>query len=184
MRAENEVLFPAVKDGDVVRIGNREYIKFPERDGMVPVISKGIQFDSVFGDKNDFRTSKVRKVLEEKCLPEMIEAVGAENICTIRTDLTALTGQKDYGVLESLVSLPTLDFYREYADIFMKYTTDNWWWMATPESMKPADNPYWTLCVSPSGCIILSNYYGGGGGVRPFYLLKSSIFGSCGEENG
>lgn len=183
MRAENEVLFPAVKDGDVVRIGNREYIKFPERDGMVPVITKDIQFDSVFGDNNDFRTSKVRKALEEKYLPEMIEAVGAENICTIRTDLMALSGQKDYGVLESLVSLPTLDFYREYVDIFMKYTTDNWWWMATPESMKPVDNPYWILCVSPSGCVYGRSYYFSYG-VRPFYLLKSSIFGSCGEENG
>ena len=184
MSAENKVLFPAVKDGDVVRIGNREYIKFPERDGMVPVISKGIQFHSVFGDNNDFRTSKVREALEEKCLPEMIEAVGAENICTIRTDLTALTGQKDYGVLESLVSLPTMDFYREHVDIFMKYAADEWWWMATPEAMKPADNPYWILCVSPSGCIFSYGYFNRSNGVRPFYLLKSYIFGSCGEDNG
>ena len=183
MSAENKTLFPAVKDGGVVRIGNREYIKFPEKDGMVPVVAKKILFRSVFGDNNDFRTSKVRKMLEEKYLPEMIEAVGTENICTIRTDLTALTGQKDYGVLESLVSLPTLDFYREYADIFMKSPVDGWWWMATPEAMKPADNPYWILCVSPSGYIGSSDC-GNCSGVRPFYLLKSSIFGSCGEENG
>lgn len=183
MSAENKALFPAVKDGDVVRIGNREYIKFPEKGGMVPVIAKDIQFNSVFGCTNDFRTSKVRKALEEKCLPEMIKAVGAENICTIRTDLTALTGQKDYGVLESLVSLPTLDFYREHAEIFMQHPVKDWWWLATPEAMKPADNPYWILCVSPSGFIGFYNF-DISIGVRPFYLLKSSIFGSCGEENG
>lgn len=183
MSEENKVLFSAVKDGDVVKIGNREYIKFPERDGMVPVVVKQTLFRSAFGDNNDFRTSKVRKALEEKCLPEIIEAVGAENICTIRTDLTALTGQKDYGVLESLVSLPTLDFYGEYADIFMKYPADDWWWLATPEAMQPAESPYWTICVSPSG-VICSLSYNRSIGVRPFYLLKSSIFGSCGEENG
>lgn len=183
MSAEKKVLFPAVKDGDVVKIGDREYIKFPEKGGMVPVIAKDIQFNSAFGDNNDLRTSKVRKVLEEKCLPEMIKAVGAENICTIRTDLMALSGQKDYGVLESLVSLPTLDFYREYADIFMKNPADDYWWLATPEAMEPADNPYWILCVSPSGYIGYG-YFSDSFGVRPFYLLKSSIFGSCGEENG
>lgn len=182
MSAEKKVLFPAVKDGDIVRIGNREYIKFPERDGMVPVITKNIQFNSVFGDNNDFRISKVRKALEEKYLPEMIEAVGAENICTIRTDLTALTGQKNYGVMESLVSLPTLDFYREHAEIFMKHNVDEWWWLATPDAMKPVENPYWILCVSPSGFIYINCSFSYG--VRPFYLLKSSIFGSCGEENG
>lgn len=183
MSAENKALLPAVKDGDVVRIGNREYIKFPEKGGMVPVIAKEIQFNSVFGGNNDFRTSKVRKMLEEECLPEMIEAVGVENICTIRTDLMALSGQKDYGVLESLVSLPTLDFYREHAEIFLQHPVEDWWWLATPEAMKPTENPYWVLSVSPSGyvsCIV----YGGSLGVRPFYLLKSYIFGSCGEENG
>lgn len=184
MSAEKKVLFPAVKDGDIVRIGNREYIKFPERDGMVPVVAKQTLFRSFFGDNNDFRTSKVRKMLEEECLPEMIETVGAENICTIRTDLMALSGQKDYGVLESLVSLPTLDFYREHADIFMKHTVDEWWWLATPDAMKPVENPYWILCVSPSGYINFSFYCNRSRGVRPFYLLKSSIFGSCGEENG
>ena len=183
MSAENKALFHAAKAGDVVRIGGREYIKFPEKDGMVPVVAKQILCNSAFGDNNDFRTSKVRKALEEKCLPEMIKAVGAENICTIRTDLTALTGQKDYGVLESLVSLPTLDFYREYADIFMKNPADEWWWLATPEAMKPADNPYWILCVSPSG-FVGNDLCINSCGVRPFYLLKSSIFGSCGEENG
>lgn len=183
MSAENKALFPAVKDGDVLQIGGREYIKFQEKDGMVPVVAKQILCNSVFGDNNDFRKSRVRTVLEEKCLPEMIEAVGAENICTIRTDLMALSGQKDYGVVESLVSLPTLEFYREHAEIFLQHPVEDWWWLATPESMQPVDKPYWALCVAPSGYICNYSFYGSGG-VRPFFILKSSIFGSCGEENG
>lgn len=172
-----------MKDGEVFLIGEREYIKFPEKDGKVPVVSRQILFSSRFGENNDYRSSKIRKELEEVYLPEMIEAVGAENLCTIRTDLTALSGQRDYGALESLVSLPTLDFYREHAEIFLQNPVEDYWWLATPESMQPVDKPYWALCVSPSGGINCSNY-GLSCGVRPFYLLKSSIFGSCGEENG
>lgn len=183
MSAENKVLFPAVKDGEVFQIGEREYIKFPEKDGMVTVVTREILINSRFGENNDYRTSKVREVLEEVYLPEMIEAVGEENLCTIRTDLTALSGQRDYGVLESLVSLPTIDFYRENAEIFLKNPVDEWWWLATPEAMKPVENPFWTLCVSPSG-FIGRDFYCSSLGVRPFYLLKSSIFGSCEEENG
>ena len=175
---ERKILFHAVENGGLVRIGNREYIKFPEKDGMVPVVAKDIVCNSVFGDNNDFRSSKVRKILEEKYLQEMIEAVGEENLCTIKTDLTALTGQKDYGFMEYLVSLPTLDFYRENVDTFVKYPAEDYWWMATPEAMRPIDSPYWLLCVSPSGCIFNCLGYDLSFGVRPFCLLKSSIFGS------
>ena len=181
MSAENKVLFPAVKDGEVFLIGEREYIKFPEKDGVVPVVSREILFRSRFGEDNDYRSSKIRKELEEVYLPEMTEVVGEENLCTIRTDLTALSGQRDYGVLESLVSLPTLEFYREHAEIFLQHPVEDWWWLATPESMQPVDKPYWALCVSPSGYIGRYNF---SCGVRPFFILKSSIFGSCGEENG
>lgn len=179
METENKVLFPAVKDGEIFTINGKEYIKFPEKDGMVPVLAKKIAFDSVFGEDNDLRGSTVLKKLKEKCLPEMMEAVGAENICTIRTDLMALSGQRDYGCMESLVSLPTLDFYREHVDIFMKHNAGGWWWLATPEAMEPAEKPWWILCVSPSGYFDYFNNCDGSIGVRPFYILKSSIFGSC-----
>lgn len=175
------VMFPGVKDGDIFEVAGIEFIKFPSKDGMTPVVSKDILFRSSFGEDNNFRKSKILKTLEADYLPKIVEAIGAENLCTIKTDLTTLDGLKKYGAMESLVSLPTLDFYRANAEIFDKYNPGDWWWLATADSTSPRYNPYWVLCVSPSGIICFGYYYIGGGGVRPFYIFKSSIFGSFEE---
>ncbi len=169
--------FPNVKAGETFEVAGMEFIKFPEVDGMVPVVMKDIAFRSSFGDNNDLRSSDVLKKMEKEILPKIIAAIGEENLCTIHTDLTTLCGLKTYGVMESKISLPTLDFYRANAEIFDKYPASGWWWLATPESCKPHDDPYWTLCVSPSGYIRydICNY---DIGVRPFLFFKSSIFES------
>lgn len=169
--------FPNVKTGETFQVAGMEFIKFPEADGKVPVVMKDIAFRSSFGDNNDLRSSNVLKKMEKEILPKIIAAIGEENLCTVHTDLTTLCGLKTYGVMESLISLPTLDFYRANAEIFDKYPVNGWWWLATPESCKPHENPYWTLCVSLSGIINngnCSNFIG----VRPFLFFKSSIFES------
>ena len=165
------------KDGEIFEIAGMEFIKFPEVDGKVPVVMKDIAFHSKFGGNNDLRSSTVRKRMEKEILPKIAEAVGKENMCTVYTDLTTLCGLKTYGVMESFISLPTLDFYRENIEVFDKYKPDTYWWLATPESTKPHEDPYWTLCVSRAGginfdcgfCIYCC-------GVRPFCILKSNIF--------
>lgn len=172
------------RDGETFRIGGMEFIKFPCVNGETPVVMKGIAFCSRFGDNNDLRCSTVLKRMQEECLPKIIEAIGAENLCTIKTDLTTEDGLKPYGVMESLVSLPTLDFYRANVEIFDKYNPKTWWWLATPESAQPHCDPDWILCVSPSGCIYYFRCYIGVNGVRPFFILKSSIFESFEEVNG
>ena len=172
--------FSNVKDGDTFEVAGMEFIKFPEVDGKVPVVMKDIAFRSDFGANNDLRTSVVLEKMEEKILPKIAAVVGEENICTVHTDLTTLCGLKAYGVMESRISLPTLDFYRANVEIFDKYPASGWWWLATPESCKPHDNPYWTLCVSPAGYIISDDFNNRCGG-RPFLFLKSSIFESLEE---
>ena len=171
-----------VKDGEVFKIAGMEFIKFPEVDGKVPVVMKDIAFRSDFGANNDLRTSTVLERMEKEILPQIIDAVGEENVCTIHTDLTTLDGLKPYGTMESLISLPTLDFYRANVEIFDKYNPDSWWWLATPESAQPHDDPYWTLCVAPAGYVYFryDGYYRCSG-VRPFCIFKSSIFKSFEE---
>ena len=171
-------IFQNVKDGETFTVAGMEFIKFPEANGQVPVVMKNIAFHSRFGNNNDLRSSDVLRKMEEQILPKILDAVGRENLCTIRTDLTTLDGLKPYGTMESLVSLPTLDFYRENVGIFDLHKSDCWWWLATPESAQPHDDPWWTVCVSPAGyvsgvlCNIVNN------GVRPFFIFHSSIFGS------
>ena len=174
---EKTISIPNVKVGETFEVAGMEFIKFPEVDGMVPVVMKAIAFRSEFGSNNDLRESVVLKKMEKDILPKIIAAIGEENVCAFKTDLTTLCGLKNYGTMESKISLPTLDFYRANVDIFDKYPVNGWWWLATPDSCKPHDDPIWTLCVSPAGNIDCDCYYGSNG-VRPFLFFKSSIFES------
>ena len=172
--------FQGIQDGETFEIAGYQFIKFSDRDGETPVVMRDYAFTSEFGKNNDLRSSTVLRRMQEEILPKVIAAVGEENLCTIKTDLTTFDGQRPYGVLESLISLPTLDFYRENGEIFNRYKPSRWCWLATPESAMPNDNPYWVLCVSPSG-YHYDFSYDGDGGVRPFLIFKSSIFGSSEE---
>lgn len=176
--AAPEARFPGVKDGETFTVGGIEFIKFPSADGVTPAVAKDILFTSPFGDNNHLAESAILKRLKEEVLPKIIAAVGAESICTIKTDLTTLDGLKPYEDMESLISLPTFDFYRANVSIFDKYPVKDWWWLATPESAKPHCNPQWIVCVAPSGYIYY-DYYGSVNGVRPFLLFDSSIFEPC-----
>ena len=178
---EKNVRFPGVKDGETFKVAGFAFIKFPSVDGQTPVVMRDYAFTSQFGDNNDLRSSDVLKKMEEEILPKIVAEVGEENLCTIRTDLTTLDGQRPYGVMESKISLPTLDFYRANGEIFNKYKPSRWCWLATPESAQPNDSPYWILCVSPSGFIYFGNYGYDFYGVRPILIFQSSIFGSSEE---
>ena len=170
-------IFPGVKDGETFKIGDMEWIKFPIVNGQTPVVMKDIAFRSRFSGNNDLRSSDVLKRMEEEILPKIIEAVGKEKLCTIQTDLTTLDGLNPYGTMESLISLPTLDFYRANVSIFDEHKPGFWWWLATPDSAQPHCDPDWVVCVSPSGCIDYGRC-GNVNGVRPFCIFDSSIFGS------
>ena len=172
---------PPVKDGETFSVGGVEFIKFPEVNGNVPAVARDIIFSSRFGGRNDLRSSDVLKKLEAEFLPKIIEAIGADNLCTIKTDLTALDGLKSYGVMESLVSLPTFDFYRANVEVFDKYPVRRWWWLATPETAAPHADPGWVVCVAPSGNIGDGIYFSDIYGVRPFLSFNSSIFESSAQ---
>ena len=173
-----KICFPGVKDGETFKVGDIEFIKFPSVDGMTPVVTKNIVFRFRFGDDNNLKTSDVLKQLEAEFLPKIIEAVGEENVCTFKTDLTTLDGLKPYGEIESKISLPTFDFYRANVEIFDENKVNSWWWLATPESAKPHEDPDWIVCVAPSGCFDNFNY-NRDHGVRPILYFVSSIFDSC-----
>ena len=170
-----------IETGKTFTIAGIEFIKFSEENGETVAVAKSIVFNSRFGDSNDLRSSDVLKKLSTDFLPKLVEAVGDENICECETDLTTLDGLKPYGVMKTKVSLPTLDFYRKNVDIFDKHKTGSWWWLATPESAQPHDNPSWILCVAPSGDIGFIDFCINSHGVRPFCILKSDIFVSCEE---
>jgi len=120
----------------------------------------------------------VLQKLKKNVLPKIIDTIGEENICTFKTDLTTLDGLKPYEDLESMISLPTFDFYRQNVAIFDRYNPGDWWWLATPESAQPHYDPSWVVCVSPRGDVDISLFSIVDFGVRPFLIFKSTIFES------
>ena len=178
MEQTNKVLFPGVQDGATFMVGGIEFIKFPDQDGMTPVLTKNIAFFSSFGGTNNLAQSQILTRRREEFLPQVVEVVGEENICTFKTDLTTWDGLKNYGELESKISLPTMDFYRQHVDVFDQHKVDRYFWLATADSAKPHDDPWYALCVLPSGDLDFGGYYNGFG-VRPFLYFDSSIFGPC-----
>ena len=179
---EQNILFPGVKDGETFEVAGIEFIKFPGVDGMTPVVAKDILFTNRFGNNNNFAESQILRRLQEEILPRIVEAVGEDNVCSFKTDLTTWDGLRTYGEVESKISLPTMDFYRSHPEIFDKYKADRWWWLATADSAAPRweDDPI-VLCVSPRGHFDNGFCDGDNCGVRPFCIFKSSIFGSSEE---
>lgn len=163
------------ESGEIARIGKYEFIVLKHTDEGVHLLLKTSLGDMSFGDTNDFRTSDIKRRLEEFA-DELASIIGAENIVEHTVDLTADDGLKDYGTTTARVSLLTADMYREHVYTIDKYKLDDWWWLVTPFSTLTHGYERAVKCVAPSGYFDNygdCNYYYG---VRPFWILKSDIF--------
>jgi hypothetical protein len=163
-----------IKIGETFEVSDIEFIKFADENGNTIAVAKESVFDSRFGKNNNFAESVVKSRLESEILPKITEAIGAENIVEHEVDLLSLDGDDKWGKVMCKISIPTFDFYRHNVKIFDKYKLDKWWWLVTPDTTAKHYNDWWTVCVSPRGCID-GDIYGGGCGVRPFIVFVSSI---------
>lgn len=167
-----KVMASEIATGETFVVAGIEFIKFPEKDGKFVAVAKGSIGDKVFdNNSNDFSKSALLKYLEKEILPKIEAEAGAENVLEFETDLFSLDGHRKYGKMQSKISLPTFDFYRENKEIFDKHPLDDWWWLSTPNGEK-----YYVAMVAPSGYVSFNDcdYYVGG--VRPILLFSSSIF--------
>ena len=175
---QEKVQLSDVSAGEVVRIGEYEFIVLEQMGEKTAVILKNLLVkEMTFGSNNRYNGSNVDKSCCE--FAPLIEAiVGDENLMDHTVDLTADDGLKDYGAIIRRVSSLTAEQYRKYVEILDKYKPDAWWWLATPFSTKSHDNDLWVKCVSPSGYLGNDRYNNYDGGVRPFCILESTIFAS------
>jgi hypothetical protein len=177
-KANSRILPIYVKVGDTFKIADIEFIRFPEVNGMVPIVAKDFVFVKKIDDNsNNFATSSLLKKLQNEILTKIEDAVGADNVLEFETDLISLDGLKDYGKVKSKISLPTFDFYRENINIFNKYSPNEWWWLATPWST-PTHGYSSSVCGVSSRGTIDGGFCDYHRGVRPFLILNSLIFAS------
>ena len=176
---ENRKTLAEIGIGEAFKIAGIEFIKMRERDDAVDVYARRAVFDSSFGSNNNYADSRIKERLEKEILPLIEGEIGAENIIEQELDLRSLTGSDAYGVHKCRISIPTFDYIRDnYKMIYddaQKIGYREWAWTATPNSTTEYGETNWGVCVSPRGNIYnpsCCNYFG----VRPFLILKSSIF--------
>jgi hypothetical protein len=165
------------EDGKIAHIGEYEFIviKNDEKLGTTELLLKDkLGEDMEFGSSNDFRTSTIKEVLDNFA-EEISDIIGEENLVEHIVDLTADDGLKCYGTIKSKMSLFTAQMVRENVDILDEFKLDEWWWTCTPHSTPKHENASWVKCVSPRGIIDRGNYRNSPS-VRPFCIIKSSIF--------
>ena len=177
---ENKRTLAEINIGEAFKIAGIEFIKMRERDGAVEIYARRAVFDSSFGPNNNYAQSRIKERLEREILPTIEAEIGAENIIEQELDLRSLTGSRTYGVHKCKIAIPTFDYIRDnYKMIYddaQKLGYREWAWTATPNSTTEVGETDWVVCVSPRGLIISDVSYYYDIGVRPFCIVKSSIF--------
>ena len=124
-----------IEVGKPFKVGYLEFVVLEHFSNITAVILKDFwkkaSFDS---DSNDYRSSDIRKDLNNDFHNQLSEIVGKENIIKHAVDLTSDDGRKEYEICMDYVSLLTCDLYRKYVNILDKYNPRQWWWLATPYS--------------------------------------------------
>ena len=131
-----------------------------------------MKFDS---ENNDWRTSDLRKYLNEEFLKKMESEIGEGNLIEFERNLLSLDGQTEYGTCDDKVSLLTVDEYRKYRKLIPN--TGDWFWLISPWSTPCNDFKNSETVVAPAGCIG-GRDCDGSFGVRPFCIFSSEIFES------
>lgn len=126
---------------------------------------------------NDWRTSSLRKYLNEEYLPELLDSFPEleDAAVTFIRDLTADDGLKDYGHCADTVSLLTVDEYKANRDIYMD-PPGTWRWLITPDSTPSGGGSSYARYVNTDGTLSDHNACDGYRGVRPALYLKSGLF--------
>lgn len=177
------------------RVAVREYMKeYMEKRNIVSICGYGwtaIKEDekgtyylmdgslekSEFGKTNNYTDSYIRKNLNEGDLAKELKEKFGDKLVPIETDLLSLDGLDDYGkVGGDILAIPTMDLYRECRKKIPKL--DKAWWLSTPDSTPSGSGSGCVQYVGSDGDVGCS-WYDNSGAVRPFFILKSSIFVSC-----
>lgn len=143
-----------------------------EGGGTAVVRKECLEDGMEFGDTNNWAESNIRKFLNGEYLKNISDDFGQDNILDHEVDLLSLDGYDDYGRTNDKISVLTLDRYRRYHKFIGN--TDRWNWLSTPDSIPSGTGASFVQVVCGSGYVRW--YYSGCCyGVRPFFILKSSI---------
>lgn len=157
-----------------ISIAGITWSKFAEdNEGNAYMLADEKICDMKFGESNDWRESPIRKKLYEELYMKIVDELGADAVFKIQTDLFSHDGLKDYGKCEDMVSLLTYDLYRNNRENIKNF--GELFWTCTPNSTPSGCGSGYVRCVGSGGGVGYG-WCGYSRAVRPFFILKSSIF--------
>lgn len=181
---KNKVRLSELKPGETFKINKYDFIVLCQDDSSqtTKVISKGFMAENVMFDRNtkDYNKSNIKKMIEADIQPIIEKAVGAENLIEHTANLTSVDMQHEFENCMCKVRPITFDEAREFNDLLVNKSLNDWGWTCTPWSTKERGWEYSIAVVSPFGNVSRDIYYTCNG-VRPFCILKSHIFIEKGE---
>lgn len=160
------------KPGEVVKIGDMEYIVLEHDDNKTSVITKKFVTEMGFGNSSDYKESEARKYVTENFYAELCNTVGKENIYSHKVNLMCDDGSNKNNYIEDFVSILTTEEYRRYRELIP--ACGKWWWTASAETVLDKNYSRRVCCVDSIGAVGCSGC-GCTLGVRPFCVLNSSI---------
>lgn len=126
-----------------------------------------------FGDTNNWAESNIRKYLNEDYVRVIQGEFGNGNIVAFERDLISLDGYNDYATCVDKVSVMNVMEYVKYhkyvGNCGFRYV------LITPDSTPSGCGARSVRCVDGDGGVSCG-WCGSDFGVRPFFVLKSSIF--------
>ena len=156
----------------IVNICGKSCTKIKSQDGYDYYHTCFPVFRSEFGKNNNYSQSEIRtKLLECDFVKNLKQEYGSK-LVPVTMNLTSLDGLKDYGGLIDIVGVPDIDLYRECRENI--FAGNESYWLSTPDSTPSGYGASDVQCVDVRGDV---GYYDcdWGRGVRPFFVLQSSI---------
>lgn len=137
----------------------------------------GILKKSEFGKTNNYADSYVRNYLVNSELAAELKKEFGDKLVPISLDLTSMDGFKDYGTVEGdILAIPNIQLLMKFGENIP--LIEDLYWLANPNQTPKRGDSRCVQCVYSDGSVSCRGC-GFDGGVRPFFILQSDIFGSC-----
>lgn len=129
-------------------------------------------FESKFGETNNFAESELRKKLNGEYLDEWVtNGADRASFVLMQVDLTENDGLKDYGTCECFLAPRTCDQHRKYRYLIPN-PKGNWEWTATAYSTKANGYSLTAYQVTVAGGLSINYSVNVAYGVRPLFKLN------------
>ena len=158
--------------------GKKNCMVLEHMDDGTPCMVLDEDFESKFGETNNFAESELRKKLNGEYLDEWVKD-GADRayFVLMQVDLTANDWLKDYGTCECFLAPRTCDQHRKYRNLIPN-PKNIWEWTATAYSTKANGCSLTVYQVTSAGALDIS-YFGVVYGVRPLFKLNPESLVEC-----